>query len=85
NVCLKLTPRIFDDVKMGNASPSTFFPRLVEAFGSTRLAWGSNFPSSEGTLPEILATARVGLQSLNEEDRAWIFGKTAQRLYPALA
>jgi predicted TIM-barrel fold metal-dependent hydrolase len=84
NVFLKLTPRIFGDVKKGKASAATFFPRVVEAFGARRLAWGSNFPTSEGTLSEILATAQAGLADLNADDREWIFGKTAQGLYPAL-
>ncbi|WP_077038264.1 amidohydrolase [Pelomonas sp. KK5] len=85
NVYMKLTPRIFGDVKKGSASAETFFPRVVAAFGAQRLAWGSNFPTSPGTLSEILATAQAGLASLSDEDRTWIFGRTAQQLYPALA
>jgi len=85
NIYLKLTPRIFGDVTKEKASADTFFPQVVEAFGANRMAWGSNFPTSPGTLDEILATAQAGLASLREEDRAWIFGKTAQKLYPALA
>ena len=85
NVSMKLTPRIFGDVKKGKASAETFFPKVVETFGARRLAWGSNFPTSPGSLAEILATAQAGLASLGEDDRAWVFGKTAQRLYPALA
>lgn len=84
NVYLKLTPRIFGDVTKGQASAETFFPRVVQAFGASRLAWGSNFPTSPGTLTEILATARAGLASLSTEDRAWVFGKTAAHLYPRL-
>jgi len=85
NIYLKLTPRIFDDVKKEKASAETFFPRVVEAFGARRMAWGSNFPTSPGHLSEILATAKAGLACLSEEDRAWVFGKTAQQLYPSLA
>jgi predicted TIM-barrel fold metal-dependent hydrolase len=85
NIYLKLTPRIFGDVKKEKASAETFFPRVVEAFGAQRMAWGSNYPTSPGTLAEILATAQAGLASLDDEDREWIFGKTAQQLYPALA
>jgi len=85
NVYMKLTPRIFGDVKKGKASAETFFPRVVEAFGARRMAWGSNFPTSPGLLSEILATAQAGLACLPAEDREWIFGKTARRLYPALA
>ena len=85
NIFMKLTPRIFGDVKKDKASAETFFPRVVEAFGAQRMAWGSNFPTSPGTLAEILATAQAGLASLGAADQAWIFGKTAQRLYPRLA
>ncbi|HEY4079315.1 MAG TPA: amidohydrolase family protein [Burkholderiaceae bacterium] len=85
NVYMKLTPRIFGDVKKDKASAETFFPRVVEAFGAQRMAWGSNFPTSPGALSEILATAQAGLASLSEDDRGWIFGKTAQALYPTLA
>jgi predicted TIM-barrel fold metal-dependent hydrolase len=85
NIHLKLTPRIFGDVKKGQASAETFFPTVVEAFGADRLAWGSNFPTSPGTLAEIKAEAEAGLASLSQADREWIFGKTALKLYPSLA
>jgi L-fuconolactonase len=85
NIYLKLTPRIFGDVTKEKASAETFFPRVVEAFGAQRMAWGSNFPTSPGTLGEILATAQAGLRSLSDEDREWIFSRTAKQLYPALA
>ncbi|MCP3729981.1 amidohydrolase [Sphingomonas sp. MG17] len=85
NIYLKLTPRIFGDVKKGDASAETFFPRVAEAFGANRMAWGSNFPNSPGTLSEILMTALAGLALLSESEREWVFGKTAQHLYPALA
>jgi L-fuconolactonase len=42
NVYLKLTPRVFNESHRGQATPETFFPRLVSEFGATRLAWGSN-------------------------------------------
>ena len=85
NIYLKLTPRIFADVKKGAASAETFFPMLVDKFGSKRLAWGSNYPTSEGTLTENLEKAKAGLASLSEKDREWIFSKTAQILYPRLS
>jgi predicted TIM-barrel fold metal-dependent hydrolase len=85
NVYLKLTPRIFAESRRGKAAPETFFPRLVSVFGASRLAWGSNYPSSEGTLPQLLTTAQESLSSLATRDRDWIFAKTAQTLYPALA
>jgi L-fuconolactonase len=85
NVYLKLTPRIFAESNRGKATPETFFPHLVSEFGASRLAWGSNYPSSEGNLPEILGIARRSLACLSKDDQNWIFAKTAQALYPALA
>jgi L-fuconolactonase len=85
NIYLKLTPRIFAECRKGKATPETFFPRLVSEFGSQRLAWGSNYPSSEGKLPELLKVARDSVACLPQIDREWIFSKTAQVLYPALA
>jgi L-fuconolactonase len=85
NVYLKLTPRSFIESRKGKATPATFFPKLVSTFGSSRLAWGSNYPSSEGSLPELLALATSALASLQKNDRDWIFAKTAQTLYPVLA
>jgi len=85
NIYLKLTPRIFGDVKKGSASAESFFPKVVQAFGSRRLAWGSNYPTSEGTLIANLDKAKAALRTLSAEDQAQIFGKTAQVLYPKLA
>ncbi len=85
NLHLKITPRTFLEARNGKATPATFFPRLVEAFGARRIAWGSNFPANEGSLSELLALSRASLTSLSAEDREWIFARTAQTLYPALA
>jgi predicted TIM-barrel fold metal-dependent hydrolase len=85
SIFLKLTPRIMGDVVSGDASPESFFPMLVEAFGAERLAWGSNYPTSPGALAEIRRTAEERLQCLSARDREWIFGRTALHLYPTLA
>jgi predicted TIM-barrel fold metal-dependent hydrolase len=84
SVFLKLTQRNFTQSRQGKARPETFFPKLVSAFGASRLAWGSNYPSSEGSLSELLALATSSLECLSASDQEWIFAKTAQSLYPAL-
>ena len=84
SVYLKLTKRNFEQAQSGKATAATFFPKLVAEFGAQRLAWGSNYPSSEGTLPDILDVARQALAVLPQQDQDWIFAKTAQVLYPAL-
>lgn len=84
-VYLKVTERNFTGSRKGKATPESFFAKIVSAFGASRLAWGSNYPSSEGSLPELLALAKSSLKSLPQADQDWIFAKTAQSLYPALA
>lgn len=85
NIYLKVTPWVFKNVTAGKATPETFFKRLFAEFGASRIAWGSNYPNSPGTLAEILATARQGTAMLSQADKDWFFGKTALTLYPTLA
>ena len=85
NLYLKLTPRTATEAQNGKATHATFFPLLVSKFGASRIAWGSNYPASEGTLPELLKICQSALSVLSAEDRDWIFAKTALTLYPALA
>ena len=85
NLFLKLTPRTVAEAQNGKATHATFFPLLVSKFGASRIAWGSNYPASEGTLPELLKGSQAALSVLPAEDRDWIFSKTALTLYPALA
>jgi predicted TIM-barrel fold metal-dependent hydrolase len=84
NVHLKLTSVIVRNSRKGQATPESFFRRVVSEFGASRIAWGSNFPTTPGSLPELLAEARSALAWASAEDQAWIFGRTAQKLYPAL-
>ena len=58
---------------------------LIAAYGADRIAWGSNFPATDDTLSGILGKAQAALAFASADERDWIFGKTAQRLYPSLA
>lgn len=84
-VYVKVTERNFVGASAGKATPETFFGRLASEFGASRIAWGSNFPASERSLSELLALAEDTLRFLPETDRQWIFSRTAETLYPALA
>ncbi len=84
NCHLKLTPSGLNGVLKGKATADTLIPKLVSVFGADRIAWGSNYPASPGTLSEIVAASRLALRSLSDADRSWIFAKTAQQLYPVL-
>ena len=85
NLYLKLTTHNVRESRAGKATPESFFARVAGEFGASRIAWGSNFPASEGSLPGLLGEARSALAALPNRDRDWIFSRTAQSLYPALA
>ena len=84
NVYLKLTTINIRASRAGKGSPETFFPLLVNRFGASRIAWGSNYPATEGTLKEMVAEAKSALNVLPVHDRDSIFARTAQSLYPSL-
>lgn len=87
NLYLKLTPRLLEDLNAADskATAQTFLPKLVQEFGADRIAFGSNYPSSEGTLPELVNAMKDAVAVLSENDRKAILSGTAKRLYPALA
>ncbi len=84
-VHLKLTPAIIRRSKVAPTSPETFFGKLMETFGSARIAWGSNYPAIDGSLPQLVAEAEKVLSILPEADQENIFWRTAAAFYPALA
>jgi predicted TIM-barrel fold metal-dependent hydrolase len=83
-VYLKVTPINVTPKSWGNGAPDTFFGKVVDVFGADRIAWGSNFPNSVGTMKEILTAAQKAFSFAKASDQDWIFGKTAQVLYPVL-
>ena len=85
NVHLKLTINSVREARKGKATPETFFKKLTDEFGASRLAWGSNYPASAGPLSKLLRVAREALASVRSQDQEWIFARTAQSLYPSLA
>jgi predicted TIM-barrel fold metal-dependent hydrolase len=84
NVYLKFTPVVVKNSREGQATPETFVARTIQEFGASRIAWGSNFPASGGSLKVLLDEAKTVLAGVSEADREWIFHKTAEGLYPAL-
>lgn len=84
NIYLKLTSVIIANARKGKATPETFFPRIVSEFGASRIAWGSNYPATAGSLKEMLADNMQAFAWASESDKEWIFAKTAETLYPSL-
>jgi L-fuconolactonase len=84
NLYLKFTPVVLNRLKEYNADVHAFMGKLVREFGANRIAWGSNWPNSPGTLKQHVAAAQAALAGLSEADRDAILGWTALRLYRAL-
>jgi L-fuconolactonase len=84
NVHLKFTPVVANNASKGKATPESYLSRVISEFGASRIAWGSNYPTTSGSLSGLLETSQDALAWASQEDREWIFHKTAERLYPAL-
>ena len=84
NVYLKFTPVVIERLQQGKAAVPSFMTKLVAEFGASRIAWGSNWPNSPGTLGDHVAAAREALAELKDADQTAILGGTALKLYPAL-
>lgn len=84
NVYLKVTSVNFLKGR-GWDSPAPIMERLVAEFGADRIAWGSNYPASAGSMTDLVACAMRGCETLSDADRKWIFADTALKLYPALS
>jgi predicted TIM-barrel fold metal-dependent hydrolase len=81
---LKLTHRNLERLRDVADRATDFLEPVIGAFGSDRIAWGSNLPAAEQSLPELLDLARTVLEPLPAGARADILAGTARRLYPGL-
>lgn len=61
------------------AAPPPEVRMAFEAFGRRRMMWGSNFPNCSGRegYRNTLRLPLGGIPFFDQEDREWIFGKTA--------
>lgn len=84
NLYLKLTSRTVEQSAEKGSTPEEFFPRIVQAYGAGRIAWGSNFPAHHGPMLALVDAAKAALACLSEDNRAAIFAGTARILYPSL-
>jgi predicted TIM-barrel fold metal-dependent hydrolase len=81
---LKLTHRNLERLRDAGKEAVDFLEPVLAAFGAERVAWGSNCPAAEQSLPDLLALAREVLAAVPAEAREEIFANTARRLYPGL-
>jgi predicted TIM-barrel fold metal-dependent hydrolase len=84
NVYLKLKTHNIMELSADPAQRQAFMQRCVDVFGAERIAFGSNYPTSEGTLVELVTQAQRELAFLPKRDQEAIFSGTALALYPVL-
>ena len=69
----------------GSSTVRDWFTCLMDAYGSKRLMWGSNYPMNhEHAVPGLLELARSKLSFLKPEDFDNLMGRTAMSIYPSL-
>ena len=78
---LKVTTVNFRKAVKGNSTPQDFMKALREGFGAERLLWGSNFPSSEGTLDEHVQMALDACRDFSDAERDAFMGGNAMRVF----
>jgi L-fuconolactonase len=82
------TKVISTTIRRGNGYPGespAMMRALIDHFGADRIAWGSDFPAYPGTMKSQVELAEAAFEGLTEDEKTWIFGGTAARIYPALA
>jgi len=84
NLHFKFTTHNVRESKLGLSTQAQFARQVVDTFGAQRIAWGSNFPASPGSLQDHLNEALEAMNALSAVEREWIFSRTAHALYPRL-
>ncbi|MFE4216240.1 amidohydrolase family protein [Streptomyces sp. NPDC056844] len=65
----KITHRNLERLQDAGDAAGDFLTPVVEAFGAGRIAWGSNCPAAEQSLPELLALAEDVLATRSSQAR----------------
>jgi L-fuconolactonase len=78
---LKVTTVNFRKAVKGRSSTQDFLKALRSSFGAERILWGSNYPSSEGTLSEHVKMAMEACREFSPSERDAFMGDNARRIY----
>ncbi len=84
NACCKLSGLVTEAGQdPGYERLRPYVDHLVDCFGVKRLMWGSDWPvlNLASTYPDWVELTDGLLESLNQEERNWILGGTAQAFY----
>jgi len=86
NVHLKVTSHVLEGAAGGAEGAGALVERLCEAFGPSRLLWGSDFSQTHnGPYADLVALGRRACTGLAHDDRPLFLKENAMRLWPPLA
>ena len=86
NLHLKVSTHVLDDAVAREGSARPLVRRLVDAFGSDRIMWGSDFcQTHDRSYVALVELARESFAALAPKERAACQAGTARRLWPRLA
>jgi predicted TIM-barrel fold metal-dependent hydrolase len=80
-IYIKISTHLLQNASSGKATVASFMAALVDAYGADRIAWGSNYPASAGTLSSHVALAKEAVSGLSDAQASAILGGTAETLY----
>lgn len=83
-VHLKVTTRTLRSGGQSVGGAAGALRELIDNFGSERMAYGSNWPASDGSLAALVKLLTDAVAGLDPEDAANVCGRTALNLYPKL-
>jgi L-fuconolactonase len=85
NLILKFSTTTLLAASKGTSTSRDWFSSLINAYGSKRLMWGSNYPMNhEHAVPGLIEFARHELSFLPATDFDNLMGNTALSVYPWL-
>ncbi len=85
NVRLKLTNDNLERADLIEGGANALVHALVDHFGANRIAWGTNFPATAGSLATLVGLAEGAMAGLSDADRSAIFQGTAREVYSGLS
>jgi predicted TIM-barrel fold metal-dependent hydrolase len=88
NFSVKFSTNLLHNCLKANLKPGDFLKRLVDAYGSERLMWGSNYPAvhePDWSYASALEAARQAIAPFSKRDQENLMAGAALRLWPELA
>ena len=87
NVSVKFSTNLIQNCLKANVKPQDFLKRLVDAYGSERLMWGSNYPAihePDWSYASALEAAKDAIKPFSVKDRENLMAGAALKFWPEL-